>query len=223
MQFSPIDLVSLVSSFLWFALIVILAIVFYRPIRYDLLPRLAGMNVMGVEFSFVKDSMDAAVGSGVQLAEKYPQWRVDISAKDKERVLDRVKQNLAVFRDAQVLWVDDHPEYNRNERKMFRRLGVEIDIAKSTEEALEMLRNQIYDLVISDMARDTTTAGLEFLAQFRKEDETTPVIFYIGEIDPTKGVPPQAFGITNRPDELLNLTLDVLERKRYEGPPLPRS
>jgi hypothetical protein len=27
-------------------------------------------------------------------------------------------------------------------------------------------------------------------------------------------IPPLAFGITNRPDELLHLTLDALERKR---------
>jgi CheY-like chemotaxis protein len=213
MEFAPVDVVSLISVFLWFGLVVFLVIVFHEPIRRDLLPRLGGLNVMGVELSFVKRSMDDAVSDAVQLAEKYPTWKVDVPDKDKERVLNRVKQNVAVFRDAQILWVDDHPEYNRNERKMFRRLGVEIDIGKSTKEALEMLRNQIYDLVISDMARDTPTAGLDFIAQFRKEDGSTPLIFYIGEIDPTKGVPPGAFGITNRPDELLNLTLDALERR----------
>lgn len=212
MQFAPIDVVSLISVFLWFGLVVSLIIVFYGPIRRDLLPRLGGLNVMGVELTFVKKSMDNAVADAVQLADKFPQWKVNVSNEDKDRVLNRVRQNLTVFRDAQVLWVDDHPEYNRNERKMFRRLGVEIDVAKSTEEALGMLRSQIYDLVISDMARDTRTAGLEFLAQFRTEGETTPVIFYIGEIDPQKGVPPQAFGITNRPDELLNLTLDALSK-----------
>ncbi len=40
------------------------------------------------------------------------------------------------------------------------------------------------------------------------------MIFYIGVVDPNKGVPVQAFGITNRPDELLHLTLDALERKK---------
>ena len=78
-----------------------------------------------------------------------------------------------------------------------------------------MLRNDDYDLILSDMARDDKAmAGLEFLEQCRKESKSIPVIFYIGVLDPTKGVPPQAFGITNRPDELLHLTLDVLERKK---------
>ena len=72
------------------------------------------------------------------------------------------------------------------------------------------------DLVISDMTRGVeATAGLKFLEQFRKEDKTTPVIFYVGVFDPEKGVPVQAFAITNRPDELLHLTLDALERKKY--------
>ena len=47
------------------------------------------------------------------------------------------------------------------------------------------------------------------------ENKTTPVIFYVGVFEPERGVPGQAFGITNRPDELLHLTLDALERFKY--------
>ncbi|MFQ6114776.1 MAG: hypothetical protein ACE5NG_11970, partial [bacterium] len=73
-----------------------------------------------------------------------------------------------------------------------------------------------YDLIISDIARgNDKTAGLDFLKQLRNNKNTTPVIFYIGEINPKFGVPAQAFGITNRPDELLHLALDALERKKY--------
>ena len=42
----------------------------------------------------------------------------------------------------------------------------------------------------------------------------TPVIFYVGEVDERRGPPPGSAGITNRPDELLHLVLDVLERRR---------
>ena len=34
------------------------------------------------------------------------------------------------------------------------------------------------------------------------------------EIDPTRGIPAGAFGVTNRPDQLLNLVLDALARTR---------
>jgi len=205
------ELVKLIPSILWFLLVVILVLLFYRPIRDDLLPNLTSLKAGGVELSFIKDSIDAAL----ELAQKSPQWKVVVSSKDKEQALKRARKHLQVFRDAQFLWVDDHPENNLNERRMFRQLKAEIDTARSTEEALKILKNGRYDLVISDMARgDEATAGLKFLEQFRKEDKTTPVIFYVGVFDPEKGVPVQAFGITNRPDELLHLTLDALERKK---------
>ncbi len=206
-----IELVKLIPSILWFLLVIFLLVLFYRPIRDDLLPNLSAFKAMGVELSFVKDSIDAAL----ELAQKSPQWKVEVSSKDKERALRRTKKHLQIFRDAQFLWVDDHPENNLNERRMFRQLKAEVDTAKSTKEAIEILKSGRYDLVISDMARgDEATAGLKFLEQFRKDDKTTPVIFYVGEFKPEKGVPAQAFGITNRPDELLHLTLDALERKK---------
>ena len=99
---------------------------------------------------------------------------------------------------------------------MFRELKTGVDIARSTDEALAILRSGQYDIVISDMARDEkAAAGLEFLGQFREMNKATPVIFYIGVLDPEKGTPAQAFGITNRPDELVHLILDALERKKY--------
>ena len=39
-----------------------------------------------------------------------------------------------------------------------------------------------------------------------------PVIFYIGRPNPAAGAPPGAFGVTNRPDELLQLTIDAFSR-----------
>lgn len=75
------------------------------------------------------------------------------------------------LRQAQILWVDDHPESNANERRMFRQLGAEADIAKSTDEALEMLCHGGYDLIFSDMTRgDQATAGLDLLRQLRRDN-----------------------------------------------------
>ena len=205
------ELVKLIPSLLWFFFAVAIFFIFYKTIRYELLPNLIGLKAIGVELSFIKDSIEAALA----LAEKSPQWKVEVPPADKEQALNRAKRHLKIFRDTQILWVDDHPENNLNERRMFRQLRCEIDIAKSTKEAIEMLKNCGYDLIISDMARgDKATAGLEFLTQFREIDRTSPVIFYIGVVDTKKGIPAQAFGITNRPDELLHLTLDALERKK---------
>ena len=203
---------KLVMQLRWFFLVILVLILFYRPIRDNLLPRLGGFKAGGLEILFAADSMDASI----ELAEKDQRWKVKVSAVDKRRVLNRVKQHLNILKGVQVLWVDDYPENNINERRMFRQLETEIDIARSTQEALDILKNGRYDVVFSDMVRgENAAAGLEFLEQFRNTDKTTPVIFYIGVFNPEKGTPAQAFGITNRPDELLHLTLDALERKKY--------
>jgi CheY-like chemotaxis protein len=207
-----VEIVRIIPSVLWFSLVAALLRSLYKPIREELLPNLSRFATMGVEFSFVRDSIDAAI----ELAEKHPKWKVAISATAKRRALNRVRRHLNFFRDVQILWLDDSPEYSINERRMFSSLRAEIDVAKSTEEALGHLRSGRHDLVISDMARgDDAQAGLAFLEQFRNESKTIPVIFYVGLFEPGRGVPPHAFGITNRPDELLHLTLDALERQKH--------
>ena len=209
-----VEVVKLIPSILWFILFLILLFLFYRPLRHELLPYLIGFKAMGIEVSFIRDSIEATI----ELAEKTPEWGIEISPIDKERVIHRVKKNVKMFKNVQILWVDDEPENTFNERKMFRQLDVQIDISKSTKEALKILAKGRYDLVISDIARSNeaveATAGLEFLKEFRKMDKTTPVIFYVGAFEPEKGAPSGSFGITNRPDELLHLTLDCLERKK---------
>lgn len=230
-----VELIKLIPSILWIILVVAILIIFYRPIRDVLFPRLSGFKAMGVEISFLKDSMDAALAKAkahdeaveskvittkkhgkLELAEKSPQWKVIVPPEDKQAVIKRALQHQTIFSGAQLLWVDDHPENNLNERRMFKQLNVEVDTAKSTDEALQMLKYAKYDLILSDMYRaDNPADGLDFLNKFREIDETTPVIFYIGVFDPEKGVPGKSFGITNRPDELLHLVLDALERKKY--------
>ncbi len=230
-----VELIKLIPSLLWILLVVVILILFYRPIRDVLFPRLSGFKAMGIEFSFLKDSMDAALAKArehddtmekqlvepkkrgkLELAEKSPQWKVVVPSEDKQLVINRALQHKEILSGIEILWVDDHPENNLNERRMFKQLNVDIDTAKSTDEALAMLKFAKYDLILSDMYRDDNPAdGLDFLKKFRKTNETTPVIFYIGVFDPGKGVPPKSFGITNRPDELLHLVLDALERKKY--------
>ncbi len=207
-----LELVKITPSVLWFALIVILIIRFYHPFRQDILPKIKMFEAAGVKFTLVRDSIDAAI----KLAEKSPQWKVDVSEKDKRSAEQRARANISVFKGSFILWVDDHPENNLNERKMFKALGADIDVALNTEDAIRVLENGEYDLVFSDMARgDDEQAGLDFLKQLREKKNTIPVIFYVGVIDPDKCAPDCSFGITNRPDELLHYTLDVLERKKY--------
>jgi CheY-like chemotaxis protein len=185
---------------------------FYKPLRYELLPNLSGFKVMGVEFSFVQ----ASITHAIELAEKSKEFpRPAITDEEQQRVINRARKNTGLFRGTHILWIDDFPDSPVNERMMLKSLRVTVDMAQNTAEAEKMLRakDKKYDLILSDMKRgDDGQAGLKFLQTYAKQKERVPVIFYIGFPDPKKGVPPQAFGITHRPDELLHLIMDALER-----------
>jgi CheY-like chemotaxis protein len=130
--------------------------------------------------------------------------------------MERASRNLSRLQRAKILWVDDSPENNFNEIKMLHQLRSDVATAKSTEEALALIaEKKDFDIVLSDLKRgDDPTAGLGMLDTLRRSHPTLPVIFYVGEFDPARGLPPFAFGLTNRPDELLHLILDILARRK---------
>ena len=84
------------------------------------------------------------------------------------------------------------------------------------------------DVLISDMERYANKkAGLQLLERIKDLPERPATIFYVGRLGRERGEPPGAFGITDRPDELIHLVLDVLERervkRRYRWPNGPRN
>ncbi len=140
----PPEAIEIIPEILWFILALVFVLLFYKPIRDDLLPKLTSFSAGGVEINFnsVQESMDEAL----ELAQKSPQWKVAVTPKQKQRALNRAKQHLDILRNTQILWVDDHPDNNANERRMFRQLKVDIDFAKTTQEALKMVQNEPYDV-----------------------------------------------------------------------------
>jgi CheY-like chemotaxis protein len=88
-------------------------------------------------------------------------------------------------RAARVLWVDDRPANNEWERKLLRPHGIVFDNVVSTEEALDQLARESYDLVITDLGREgssdaSATAGAAFLEQPVLRQGGPPVIVYAG-------------------------------------------
>ena len=112
---------------------------------------------------------------------------------------------------ARVVVVDG----DRDTRELVRRCletRVLVECCKSGEAALAALDREPADLVISDIGRQDKNDpdGLQFLQKLRHRPDETPVIFYVGDYEPQLGVPDGAFGITDRPDQLLHLVLDAL-------------
>ena len=216
-----IELVSLIPNILWVILVAILIVVFYRPLK-ELLPRIGGVKAFGIEVTLIQVELDNAVAMREKaLAEEssrdeIPEIRV--SGNQRLQLLRRVKKVAPIIKGAQILWVDDKPAWNISERKVLRSLDIFVDLTRSSTEALSMILQIDYDAVISNIGRPELGEDRiqEFLADIRQKDPklSGATIFYVGKLRPENGVPPNAHGITNRPDELLHLVLDILERKR---------
>jgi hypothetical protein len=78
-----------------------------------------------------------------------------ISADNRERISARFGQMEKQIAGANILWVDDqHPQQNVRERRVLNAAGVNVDQAKSTDEAIQWLVRAAYDAVITDAYRE---------------------------------------------------------------------
>lgn len=113
-----------------------------------------------------------------------------------------------------VLWVDDRPENNVYERKAFESLGIEFNLALSTNEALEILKTNKFSVVISDMGRkEGSQEGYVLLEKIRKSGEQTPFFIYAGSNAPEHkmmALERGAQGSTNRPQELYEMVMNKI-------------
>ena len=197
------ELLRAIPTLLWIFLIVGVIIVFYKPIRNELIPNISSINVFGVEASFVRRQLDQIAQSGVPVG----------SPEDRGQVARRAQRLAPLVRGAQVLIVNDNPRDMLNFEQILRNLELQVDVARTTEGALSNMGIRHYDVIISDMEREgVSDEGQRFLQETVDRGINRPTIFGVRQLDPDRGIPPYAFGITNRTDELLNLLFDALER-----------
>jgi CheY-like chemotaxis protein len=127
---------------------------------------------------------------------------------------------VAPRRAARVLWVDDKPANNENERRWLRPHGIVFDCVVSTAEALEQLASESYDLVITDLGRKDSSdrswsAGADFLDRPVVKDGGPPVIVYAGALAVSRRdelMQRGASEVTQNTTVLLRTVLDLLGR-----------
>jgi hypothetical protein len=184
----------LVATVLWFA---------RTSIREDLLPRLTGATFAGIGFTF--DAVDRTLG------ELAAERGIEMAPSARRRIFSRARRLAKRLRHTQLLWVDDSPGGNVRERRLLRDFGVFVDLAKSNDEAMERFLETPYDIVVSNIDRGAGESGLALPARLARADpQHPPVIFYVTELK--AGTPEGGVGITNRPDTLMDLILDCVEK-----------
>jgi CheY-like chemotaxis protein len=123
-------------------------------------------------------------------------------------------------RAARILWVDDRPANNEHERRALRVHGIVFDNVVSTDEAIEQLENESYDLVITDLGRTSSsdgsdTAGEAFLAHPAIRAGGPPVVVYSGWKAARRRdelVRLGATDVTANPHDLITIVLRTLGR-----------
>ena len=174
------------------------------------------------EDNFVKVQMSTAMSLAAASA-KQPEndQNSEISEKHLEKILELVnrtsKREKIRSSKNRILWVDDRPENNIYERKAFEAQGIEFSQALNTEEAIELIENNEYVAIISDMGRkEGPQEGYRLLEQVRDSGNDVPFFIYAGSRSPEhKKMAKErgAQGTTNRADELYKMVMDTITEK----------
>ncbi|UCR89010.1 response regulator [Mycetocola spongiae] len=112
---------------------------------------------------------------------------------------------------AQILWVDDNPEWVSLERETFETGGLPSVLVSTTTQALELLDKNTFSVVITDMGRvEGEREGYVLLDAMRARHDTTPLIVYSSSRHPEHVAEVRKHGgqgATNEPFELFELVM----------------
>jgi CheY-like chemotaxis protein len=211
--------VKLVDSLAWPLIAAVLAIILGPAIRQFLREaKSVSFSGAGFEASANRDDVAAAAALGAAVQHKTNGAELPKELPDIARLIDKTSSppGRRKLQQSTVLWVDDNPENNLYERRALEALGINIDLANDTQDALRKLSHKEYDLVISDMGRPSgKQAGYELLKLVRDSGNSLPFIIYAGSNLPQHQLEAEdrgAQGSTNDPRELFELAVGQLLR-----------
>jgi CheY-like chemotaxis protein len=137
--------------------------------------------------------------------------------KGAENIKAELADTPAAAAHKLVLWVDDRPDNNIGERAAMEEYNIRFVLAKSTEEAITLMKSSApFDAIISDMGRPPDArAGYTFLKAVRDSGSRVPYFIYAGSRAPehqTEALSRGAQGTTNIGSELIEMVLRSFEK-----------
>lgn len=194
--------IALIPNLIWAVLLIGFAAWIGRDAIRALIKRVDKVSIAGIELQ-LRDDLQAAATARNQ----------DLPGNELTRAARRLAASKDLVEGAKLLWVDDVPDSIVRESRLLEQAGAQITRALSTTAAFDKLNQENFDLILSDINRDgDKQAGIDFAAALAQRKNPPPLIFYVGTV--RRPPPEHAFGITNRPDELIHLVLDSLARSR---------
>lgn len=215
---------NLVGVLAWPVVVVGLVMILRKPLA-ELIDNIksvsvkAGGNEVSIETEKkVETALAAAVGSKSSSDSDTAGAMADARSA-ASRAINLVPPNSSA--SAKLgLWVDDKPENNRYEQLALEALGLRFRVCTTTDEALALLKEERYSVIISDMARPPdNTAGLRLLDNLPDTNRGTPFIIYAGTATPQQIASTKqhgGLGQTSDPAELVELVAEALH---LQNPP----
>lgn len=202
-------LIAAAPQVAWLLFAVVLVIALRKPILQDLLPRLGGVRLGIVEISLLPEAVEVAANdAAAKVGTAAPPPGVG------EVVVERARRLAPALAVTSVLWHDPNPANNLRERQFMHDMRVFVEVVTSLDaarQALQASRQRQFDVVISNIGADSS--GLRVTDLIKDLTDPPRLIYFVGRLDGSRGAPAGAFGITNRPDELLHLVMDAVERR----------
>jgi CheY-like chemotaxis protein len=158
-------------------------------------------------------SVQTTVGTGLSAAAQSPAAGTILESAAKSRSIVR-QDTVGKFAGRSILWVDDRPANNKFLIEAFRELRMNVQLALTTEEAIEQLDRERFDVIISDMGRPgDDRAGYTLLRALSERGNTTPVIVYAGSDSEElrkEAIAAGAFDSTNSPQRVFDAVTSIL-------------
>ncbi len=223
LSFSAKDVLDFIKAAFWPAVVVIAIALFVKPISAFL----EKMTSADVDIAGNKVRLEAkvqAVSASLGEAEAKSDTVAQTEPVSPDRIVGLARaavSSMALAKDAsppRILCVDDVPRNNTELIESFQSVGMSVDTALDTDEALKKLERKTYDLIITDMARPSgKEAGFSLLDALKTIGVTAPCIVYAGYTmsDPQKraqAISRGAVAATNSPSEVFHVVTSLAPR-----------
>jgi DNA-binding response OmpR family regulator len=124
-------------------------------------------------------------------------------------------------KEIKVLMVDDEERFRQTTSKLLKKRGFDTTIAKSGEEAIDLIKSQPQDVVILDIKMEGMD-GHEALAEIKKIDPNVEVIMLTGHGTPDSAITAlnnRAFDYLSKPCDLDTLSAKIHDAyaAKYHG------
>lgn len=101
---------------------------------------------------------------------------------EKMTIIAELYNRKAVKEITRILWVDDNPQNNKNVILDLQDRGIIVDLAITTEQAMEMYEKKSYAVIITDTARGSKyDAGYQLCRLLSSNNNRTPTMLYSTE------------------------------------------